>query len=239
MKKLGILDWGIGGLGLYKLLKKKNISGITYFSDSGFEPYGKVPINKLIPRVQNRIEFLKSRGCDSIAIACNAAGVAMLQSDHFNVVKSGLELINNSTGQLIGVIGGEGTIRSAVYEKHPTKRIIAKVAQPLSAQIEAGSQHSKEALAELHRILTPLQHVDSLLLACTHYPAMSDHINDFFGHQVEIMDPSGHLAQQISDSCNFQDGSDEIFTTGDPEKTKIAARLAFGVQLKHVNKSYE
>lgn len=51
MAKIGICDWGIGGLGVYKELRKRGSNAdIVYFSDSGYTPYGKVPKDELHER---------------------------------------------------------------------------------------------------------------------------------------------------------------------------------------------
>ena len=43
MKRLAIIDWGIGGVSIYKLIKERlGQIPVTYFSDTGVTPYGKV-----------------------------------------------------------------------------------------------------------------------------------------------------------------------------------------------------
>ena len=46
--KLGILDWGIGGVSIYKLIKEKRPDvPVIYFSDTGATPYGKMERREL------------------------------------------------------------------------------------------------------------------------------------------------------------------------------------------------
>jgi glutamate racemase len=41
--RLGILDWGIGGVSIYKLIKQRSPDlGVTYLSDTGVTPYGRM-----------------------------------------------------------------------------------------------------------------------------------------------------------------------------------------------------
>ena len=48
---------------------------------------------------------------------------------------------------------------------------MSRVAQPLSAHIEAGRTGTTQFQTDLARIVAPLRQVDALVLACTHYPA--------------------------------------------------------------------
>jgi hypothetical protein len=41
-----MVDWGVGGLGFYKELKKRVDAPALYFSDNGFTPYGRTPTAK-------------------------------------------------------------------------------------------------------------------------------------------------------------------------------------------------
>jgi len=237
MEKLGILDWGIGGLGLYQSLKAKGELSIVYFSDAGYTPYGKVNRAILRQRVLACIEFLQQQGCTLIAIACNSAGSTIMDLEHPNIVKSGIELIKTSNFKSIGVIGGIGTVESELYLCDSSKTITQNVAQKMSAHIEAGAQHSETAQKDLRDILKPLNQVDALLLACTHYPAISDLISNALNNNCYIMDPMMHLASNLHKAHQFSEGSDHIFTTGNVNQMKNAAKLAFNVELKTINKA--
>lgn len=234
-EKLGILDWGIGGFGLYRELKDREPElSITYLSDSGFEPYGLVNHERLRKRVISCIGLLQSKGCSMVVIACNSAGTSVIDLEHPNIVRTGIEMLQSSQAESIGVIGGAGTIASGVFEDISGKTIITRVAQQLSAHIEAGNQHSEAAKTDLEQILAPLLGVEALLLACTHYPAMVPEIREFMGENVQIMDPGVVMANQLLSKHDFQKGDDEIFTTGDVVRSGIAANLAFGVELEEI-----
>ena len=51
-----------------------------------------------------------------------------------------------------------------------------RIAQPLSIQIEKGVLSGEKLENDLQRILKPLKNYDSILLACTHYPAIENEI---------------------------------------------------------------
>src|SRR5215204_1238934 len=77
-QKLGILDWGIGGVSVYKLVKERlgDVS-IVYFSDTGATPYGKMARSELVERLNAVIDFLKTKGVTHLVIGCNAASTAI------------------------------------------------------------------------------------------------------------------------------------------------------------------
>jgi len=59
--RLGIIDWGIGGVSIYKLIKQKlGDVPIIYFSDTGATAYGKMTRRELVSRLNRVIAFLRS-----------------------------------------------------------------------------------------------------------------------------------------------------------------------------------
>lgn len=229
--KIGILDWGIGGFGLYAHLKLMGNPSILYLSDAGHEPYGKVPKDELQARVATCIRFLKDRGATHIAIACNAAGTVVSDSSCYNVLNYGKALIEQHKALKIGIIGGKRLVESKVFPDHfPGLNLPQRIAQKMSAHIEAGTQNSEKAKCDLTEILTPLFDREALLLACTHYPAISEHIRTIFPNPVRLLDPAQLMAIELMETTNYQEGIDEIFTSGDLLQTQQSANFAFGVK---------
>ena len=78
--RIGIVDWGIGGISILKLLTQHvgEVSA-TYFSDTGVTPYGKMSRSELTQRLNAVIRFLRERGVTHLVIGCNAASTALAQ----------------------------------------------------------------------------------------------------------------------------------------------------------------
>ena len=88
---LGIIDWGIGGIGVYKALKERlGDLPVVYFSDTGTTPYGKMSKRELNGRLDQVIAFLKAQGAANIVIACNAASTAIPYLDKTGVSIEGV-----------------------------------------------------------------------------------------------------------------------------------------------------
>jgi glutamate racemase len=236
-KKTLLLDWGIGGLSVYNELKKaRPDAACVYFSDSGFTPYGKVPAESLSRRVEAVIRYGAARFDISHAvIACNAASTVIeavrgnIDLPVFGMIEAGVDLVKKSGKRKVGVIGGLRTIESRVFSRALGAQgfdVKEEVAQPLSALIEAGELTGARLEAELARILKPLTQVEALLLACTHYPAISGPIGRIL--PVQLLDPAAEVARRLAEEIPAQDGNDQFFTTGSAAGSGESGRLAFG-----------
>ena len=177
MKRLGIIDWGIGGVSIYKLIKQQlGDIPVTYFSDTGATPYGKMSRTELAARLDIAIEYLKLRGVTHVVIGCNAASTAIPNlKDHGISVEGVIESAVDMTVKLkptqLGLIGGRRTVVSGVYRRAFTSHNIAvaqRIAQPLSGLIESGDTSSEHLSNEASRILEPIRNSSHILLACTH-----------------------------------------------------------------------
>ena len=134
----------------------------------------------------------------------------------------------------IGVVGGRRTIAGGHYRRglaRPGRVVLSRVAQPLSAHIEAGRTGSPQFLADLARIVAPLRGVDALVLACTHYPAASRWFAAALPHAL-LIDPAERLAAAMAaryPHTQTGPGSRVFLTTGDPDAMR-AAQPAPGVR---------
>lgn len=241
--KLGLLDWGIGGVDLYRRVRARQPDLATvYWSDSGATPYGKLGRDALAARVAAVANALRAHGVTHLVVACNAASTVI---DHPLLAGAGLPICGviapaiaatlASPARRVGVIGGRRTIRSGLYRRAllaDGRRVQQRVAQPLSAMVERGELDGPNVRGELARILAPLSRVDALVLACTHYTALLAPIRELLPDAVMIDPAAATLARLARDwPLDGPGGSDMFLTTGDPRAMQDAARLAFGVAL--------
>ncbi len=237
--RLGIIDWGIGGLGVVRELralytnKMTHLPVISYLSDTGAPPYGTLSAQELETRLRRAVGFLRARGAARILLACNAASTALPSlSDLENVsgvIEPTIELVaKNKKWRRIAVIGGRRTILSRVYANALRARgfdVVQKIAQPLSGMIERGEQASPKFQSAVRTILRGTRDCDALLLACTHYPAaMPVFEHAFHGH---VIDPLPAIARACFEPVARNDQQDAFFTTGDPQAMKRAASKAW------------
>jgi glutamate racemase len=239
--KLGIVDWGIGGVSIYKLVKEKfGDVPVVYFSDTGATPYGKMARGELVERLNAVIDFLQSKGVTHLVIGCNAASTAIpfLKRDDVKiegVIDSAVEMTARLKPQKLAVIGGRRTVLSGIYRRKFAEKGIAaaqRIAQPLSGLIESGDVSSPKLRAASRKILAPVKNASHVLLACTHYPAIIPVLKDFVSAGTVFVNPAGALVEKIAGWELSTDGADVFYTTGGVREMKTAARRAFGVEIK-------
>ena len=77
---IGILDSGVGGLSVYKEIKRLLPNeNIIYLADQANFPYGNKSTETLFAIVNNHINFLKNKKAKMIIIACNTATTLTLE----------------------------------------------------------------------------------------------------------------------------------------------------------------
>jgi len=257
---IAVLDWGIGGIAtLIQLRAALPDAALVYRSDAGFTPYGKVPADALAARITSVALDLDRRfGLAALVLACNAASTIskdlVLPFPVFDTIAPGIALAleAQTRGALhIGIIGGQRTIAAAIHARALQRaglNVTAVSAQPLSAHVEAGRLDGPELLADLTPVLTALGDIDALLLACTHYPALTPVITRL-RPRLPLLDPAAALVARVhahltasapthltvSASANPPGPTLWVETSGDPIATASNARAAFGVELAQVH----
>ncbi|PLX95000.1 MAG: hypothetical protein C0621_04685 [Desulfuromonas sp.] len=252
--KLAILDWGIGGLGFYSLFKKAYPETPTvYWSDSGFTPYGLVSRPQLQSRIKKIAQNLRKCDVSFLVIACNAASSAFAQNletpfsittprgslHATGVIAPTLHSCRQLTFKTIGVIGGRRTILSGIYRRELSAAgylVRQRIAQPLSAKIEAGDIDSAQFHQDLLKILPPLRGMDAVIMGCTHYPAAESAISHHLP-QTHLIDSAKETMKRLKHwyTPHSMAESDLFLTTGDPVNMRFSAAAAFNVDLPHVD----
>ncbi len=243
MKRLGIIDWGIGGVSVYKLVKEQlGDIPITYFSDTGATPYGKMKRAELVDRLDTVIEFLKTRDVTHVVIGCNSASTAINHlADHgipvIGVIEPAVAMTARLKPRRLGLIGGRRTVVSGAYRRAFRERgfeLRQRIAQPLSGLIESGDVSSDKLKAEAARILAPLGNCSHILLACTHYPAIEPVLRQLVSPKTIFLDPAAELVKRVAHWKLSPGGIAEFLTTGDAAQMKTSAQLAFRVDVGKV-----
>lgn len=269
---LGILDWGIGGIGFFTAFKARFPDvGVVYLSDAGCAPYGRLSRSELEARLAVVAPRLARAGVTDLVVACNAMSTVLPRHPAAGlglervcgVIDSAVEAVLDADVGLVGVVGGVRTIRSGAYRR-PLRAaglvVRQRVAQPLSALIEAGLVGSPAFAAETKRVMAPLRRVDALVLGCTHYWAGIARFAELTQATV-VVDPAQETLERVvkgwfgerarddgrRDGLPLRDRgratgrrrparavADTFLATGDPLAMERAARLAFGVRLPRV-----
>lgn len=212
---IGIFDSGIGGLtvasAIHQLLPKE---GLIYFGDTAHLPYGdKSP--EAIKYFSLKIgKFLLEKECKLIVIACNTASSLAYQDlvdflgdriPVINVIDPVVDhLVNQGQHRKIGVIGTKATIKTDVYAKkikalQPALDVKSLPTPLLAPMIEEGFFSNTISKTVINSYLSSpkLKNIDSLILACTHYPLIKPEIEAYYQNKVEIINTADIVAQYV------------------------------------------
>ncbi len=212
-KPVGVFDSGIGGVSVLTAIQKE-LPGLDliYVGDNIHLPYGEKSMADIRGYSKGVVDFLISKGCGVIVIACNTASAAALKflREIFpQIVFVGMEPAvkpaaeQTQTG-VVGVIATtatfQGELFSAVLERFASGvKVLRQPCPGLVQQIEAGELSSPETMTMLRGWLEPMkeQNIDRLVLACTHYPFVTPAIHSILGDGVKIIDPAPAIAKQV------------------------------------------
>lgn len=212
---IGIFDSGTGGLtvahAVTQLLPQENI---IYFGDTAHLPYGDKSTAALQTYSVKICDFLLQNHCKLILIACNTAASAAYdiikmhvknQAIIVSVIDPIIDLVGDHyPHKHVGLIGTKHTVHSNVYKTKldALQRGIElhALATPLFVpMIEEGFVNNKITDAVVQQYLThpTLSEIEALILACTHYPLIKHHINQFYQEKISIIDSSFIVAKEV------------------------------------------
>ncbi len=206
---IGVFDSGLGGLSIWKeinqLLPNENT---IYLADSKNAPYGEKSKQTIIDFSIKNTEYLLSKGCKMIVVACNTAttnAIKVLRAN-YDIPFIGIEPAIKPAALLsktnkIGVLATKGTLSSELFlstsEQFRTHRDIIEVeGKGLVELIESGNIASTKPL--LHQLLQPMinEGVDYIVLGCSHYPFLIPIIKTIVPSGVMIIDSGEAVAKQ-------------------------------------------
>lgn len=201
---LGVFDSGVGGLTVVRALRQMLPNeSIVYLGDTARVPYGSKSPDTIRRFSVEDTQFLVGHGVKAVVVACNTAtahALPLLQSTFrvpvIGVVEPGVEAtLADENAARVGIIGTSGTIRSSAYQyalamRKPDLQIHALATPLLVPFIEEGWTEHPALKSVLKEYLKPLldRDVDTLVLACTHYPLLMPVLKRMLGDKVRLVD---------------------------------------------------
>ena len=208
---IGVFDSGVGGTTVWKeLVQLLPYEKTIYLADSKNAPYGLKTQEEIIVLSKKNTEYLLSRGCKIIVVACNTAttnAIAYLR-ENYNVPFIGIEpaikpaALQTKTNA-VGILATKGTLSSELFAKTSEKfakdvQVIEQVGTGLVELIESNRLDSPEMTQLLEKYLHPMleKDIDYLILGCTHYPYLIPQIKKIVPDKVTIIDSGEAVARQ-------------------------------------------
>jgi len=212
-KPIGIFDSGVGGLTVYREVKRAcPADDIVYFGDTGRFPYGVRSPRVIVQYSRQILRFLLSFAVKFVVVACNSASAMALKTiapecpvPIVGVIKPVAGAAAAATrNKKIGVIGTEGTIASGSYTEairsiNPELEVVGQACPLFVALAEEGYIDRPATRLIVADYLQPLKKagVDTLVLGCTHYPILKKPLCEEMGEGVCIIDSAVSTAAEV------------------------------------------
>jgi glutamate racemase len=194
-----------------------------------------------------------------LVVACNTASAAALDLLRFElevpvvgVIDPGVRAAVQATrNRRVGVIGTVGTISSGAYQRsvraHRVPVTLMCAACPGFVEfVERGETDSDQVYVLAERLLSPMRsdHVDTLLLGCTHYPFLARTIADVMGRDVVLVSSAEETAFEVLSIFSetglghrsAPKGSHRFFSSGDVGWFRELGSRLLGPELAEVQR---
>ncbi len=254
-RPIGVFDSGLGGLTVVRELKRLLPNeDIVYFGDTGRVPYG-TRSNDIVKKYAREDEaFLLSQKVKMIIAACGTvSSVAYMTADELPVPflevvsPAAMAAAETTKNGRIGVIGTPVTINSrsharAILRILPDAVIVANACPLFVPLVEEGwiSQTDGVTEAVARRYLAPIIEgdVDTLIMGCTHYPALKNIIAKIMGDGVTLIDPGTATAEMVkkhleqNNMFNEKGGACKFFVSDRPDAFSKTAEILMGENIE-------
>lgn len=210
---IGVFDSGVGGLTVAReIIRQLPNERIVYFGDTARVPYGSKSKDTVKRYSKQIVRFLLTQNVKAIVVACNTASAFALEElsseldiPIIGVIKPGAKAaVENTKTKRIGVIGTEGTIRSAIYSEviheYDKETIVLGKPCPLFVPlVEEGWLHDTVTDEVAYRYLNEFKDrdIDTLIMGCTHYPLIRSTIMKTMGENVFLVNPAYETANSL------------------------------------------
>ncbi|MDY2623216.1 MAG: glutamate racemase [Alloprevotella sp.] len=266
---IGVFDSGYGGLTILRQMRQLLPEyDYIYLGDNARAPYGSRSFDVIYRYTLEAVEALFARGCRIVILACNTASAKALRSIQQNdlphmepglrvlgVIRPTVEVVCELTQtRHVGILATAGTINSGSYgmEIHKIAPDIVVTGQacpmwvPLVENYEFDSPGADYFVKKrIEGILRQDPDIDTLVLACTHYPLLMNKIVKYTPAGVRIVPQGEYVADSLRrylarhtdmDQSLSRSGTCRYFTTEDAGKFRESASLFMHepIQVDHV-----
>lgn len=262
---IGIFDSGYGGLTVMKeIVKALPQYDYVYLGDNARAPYGTRSFDTVYRYTLEAVKWFFNQGCQLVVLACNTASAKALRSIQQNdlpelapdrrilgVIRPTTEVIGNfSTSFEVGILATPGTVSSGSYPIEIAKFFPGlKVHQhacvmwvPLVENNEfdkPGADYFVEQ--DIKHLLEQGENIDTILLACTHYPLLEKKIRQFLPQGIRLLQQGEIVAVSLVDYLKRHPelvaristgGSRRFCTTDDVTDFERHAEIFYGQGVK-------
>ena len=265
---IGVFDSGYGGLTVLKEIKNLLPQyDFIYLGDNARTPYGTRSFETVYEYTLQAVQWLFAQGCSLVILACNTASAKALRTiqqkdlPNYNnekrvlgVIRPTAEIIGNytSTGQ-IGILATKGTVQSQSYlieiKKNFPGNKVYQQACPLWVPLVENNEYESDGAdffikKDIESLLNNSPDIDTILLACTHYPLLLNKIVKYLPAGIKVISQGAIVAKslenyllrhpEIDEKCS-KNGLLLFFTTDSPQDFDIHSEIFFGKKVNSIH----
>ena len=261
MGPIGIFDSGYGGLTVFRdIVKKLPQYDYVYLGDNARVPYGTRSFETVYAYTRECVEKLFEMDCHLVVLACNTASAKALRTIQevdlpkhtelrrvLGVIRPTTEVIGRHTQtRHVGVLATSGTVKSMSYpleirKFYPDVSVYQQACPlwvPLVENAEPDSPGTRYFVErEINRLLEQSPDIDTVVLACTHYPLLYPLIRRYLPRHIRLLSQGELVADSLADyltrhreveSLCTQGGGSRFFTTDNAADFEAKARNFYG-----------
>lgn len=270
MGPIGIFDSGYGGLTVFKEIEKKLPQyDYTYLGDNARVPYGIRSFETVYQYTLECVQHLFKMGCRLVILACNTASAKALRSIQQNdllkikelhrvlgVIRPTTEIVGDFTlSGHVGVMGTQGTVNSNSYlieiKKFFPETEVFQQACPMWVPLVESNEHESAGAdffvdKYIKALLNQSSQIDTIILACTHYPLLIDKIKKYLPQHIRLLSQGEIVANSLEDylrrhpeieSLCSKKGNIDFFTTESTDDFNRKAAIFLGKEVSSVHLS--
>lgn len=218
---IGVFDSGYGGLTVLSDMRKQLPQyDYIYLGDNARSPYGNRSFDVVYEFTLEAVKFLFDQGCPLVILACNTASAKALRTIQQNDLplidsfKRVLGVIRPSTEEIesltssnhVGILGTNGTVQSHSYiielQKFAPAIQIVQHACPMWVPLIENNSHESIpgkmfVKEDVERLLAMDKAIDTIILACTHYPILQEYIQELVGPTIKVIAQGPIVAKKL------------------------------------------
>lgn len=236
---IGVFDSGYGGLTILSALREHLPEyDYIYLGDNARSPYGTRSFDVIKDFTLEAVRYLFAQGCPLVILACNTASAKALREIQQNylpysedptrrvlgVIRPTVEVLQEMThSSRVGVLATPGTVSAHSYEAevrklYPDLEVYEHACPMWVPLVEYGESNSPGAdyfvRQEVEAVLALNADIDTLVLACTHYPLLRPKIEACLPAGVRLLAQGDLVAASLEDYLVRHPEMDERLSRG-------------------------
>ncbi|MBA2500700.1 MAG: glutamate racemase [Chitinophagaceae bacterium] len=267
-RPIGVFDSGYGGLTVLKeIVQKLPDYDYLYLGDNARAPYGPRSFETVYRYTWQCVEWFFKQGCPLVILACNTASAKALRSIQqrdlpskypdkrvLGVIRPTTELIGNfSKTKSVGILATNGTVISQSYPieiaHHFPEIKVYQEACPMWVPLVENNEYDGEGAdyfikKNIANLLKYSSEIDTVLLACTHYPLLKNKLKNFLPESIQLISQGEIVADGTKnyllrhpemEKALSKNGQRDFYTTDSAKDFDSHALVFYGKEIASVH----